>query len=338
MLVQEEHIKKLEREILAEQHARQQMEVRYAQDREEAETRINEAVHQMDQTSLNMQMAVAAKTAAEGKCAQLVDQKKLLVKEVKQQRKKIEEMTEQMNALRISYQQLQNQISIPPSPSRQSSSDGGVSRSGSMSLLRTIGGAALHHTSDDSDDEIDPNHGTQGSRSPSVASTTSHDNASGVPEHSPSNLLRTMFASIDHTHTTVKNNSNPLISPDDDMLRPSEESSQAHGIAEGDIGNANPNTMMYDGPDAFENEIAVVEDNSQKEQDKTEDSRAGKLICFRCDGTVEGPKYSTCKCAIPALNREQYEADMESEESAGKKVGNLFKSIGRRASFMAGLK
>ena len=27
-------------------------------------------------------------------------------------------------------------------------------------------------------------------------------------------------------------------------------------------------------------------------------------ICLRCHGTVEGPKYSTCKCKIPAMTPE----------------------------------
>lgn len=51
-----------------------------------------------------------------------------------------------------------------------------------------------------------------------------------------------------------------------------------------------PNPSSY-----FENPLS---DNDNSQPDGTID----KLICLKCDGTVAGPKYSTCKCAIPGNN------------------------------------
>jgi hypothetical protein len=41
----------------------------------------------------------------------------------------------------------------------------------------------------------------------------------------------------------------------------------------------------------------------------SETERPAKLTCYRCNGSVEGPKYSTCKCAIPALSPEEASAE-----------------------------
>jgi hypothetical protein len=71
----------------------------------------------------------------------------------------------------------------------------------------------------------------------------------------------------------------------------------------------------------------------------------GKPTCFRCGGTVEGPKYSTCKCAIPALSPLTDE-EMEKEEHGIQALKGFFKkstskagdfaSVARRKSMAVG--
>lgn len=41
---------------------------------------------------------------------------------------------------------------------------------------------------------------------------------------------------------------------------------------------------------------------SEENNHSSSAERSNVLRCLRCDGTVEGPKYSTCKCKIPAFS------------------------------------
>jgi myosin heavy subunit len=85
----EEFLKKMENE----QIARKNLEALILKERKEAEKKVKEAEAQIDNITLNFQMAVAAKTSTETKVNTLNDQKKLLVKEVKQLRKRVDELS-----------------------------------------------------------------------------------------------------------------------------------------------------------------------------------------------------------------------------------------------------
>lgn len=57
------------------------------------------------------------------------------------------------------------------------------------------------------------------------------------------------------------------------------------------------------------------------------DRHLSKLTCFRCNGSVEGPKYSTCKCAIPALSQEEVaNSPVPNVGIMGYLAGGMFKS------------
>eukprot|EP01038_Epipyxis_sp_PR26KG_P012852 gene12852-17227_t len=58
--------------------------------------------------------------------------------------------------------------------------------------------------------------------------------------------------------------------------------------------------------------------------DKDRLPAAMRMKCLRCDGTVEGPRYSTCRCPTPALNPESLASE---KESVGM-LGGLFSSAG----------
>lgn len=94
----EEFMKKVE----TEQLARKNLEALILKERKEAEKKVKEAEAQIDNISMNFQMAVASKTTAESKVNALTEQKKVLVKEVKQLRKRQEELqasNDEMKAL-----------------------------------------------------------------------------------------------------------------------------------------------------------------------------------------------------------------------------------------------
>ncbi len=85
----EEFLKKMENEQLA----RKNLEALILKERKESEKKVKEAEAQIDNITLNFQMAVAAKTTSETKANTLNEQKKLLVKEVKQLRKRVDELS-----------------------------------------------------------------------------------------------------------------------------------------------------------------------------------------------------------------------------------------------------
>jgi regulator of replication initiation timing len=93
----EDFLKKMENE----QIARKNLEALILKERKENERKIKEAEAQNDNITLNFQMAVAAKTSSETKLTTLTDQKKLLVKEVKQLRKKLEELTTNNEEMKV---------------------------------------------------------------------------------------------------------------------------------------------------------------------------------------------------------------------------------------------
>jgi hypothetical protein len=58
---------------------------------------------------------------------------------------------------------------------------------------------------------------------------------------------------------------------------------------------------------------------------------AMRLHCLRCKGTVEGPKFSTCKCSTPALTPDELSSDRLSSLT-GMLRGSIFKSSNSGAS------
>jgi len=61
-----------------------------------------------------------------------------------------------------------------------------------------------------------------------------------------------------------------------------------------------------------------------------------RLTCLRCQGSVEGPKHSTCKCSVPALKKEDLGAqDEPSTTSAGAGMFSGMSGIMRRMSNLA---
>jgi hypothetical protein len=49
--------------------------------------------------------------------------------------------------------------------------------------------------------------------------------------------------------------------------------------------------------------------------------------CLRCNGKVEGPKYSTCTCAVPAMNQADLEADAAAGNTGSRLLGMLSTSM-----------
>jgi hypothetical protein len=99
------------------------------------------------------------------------------------------------------------------------------------------------------------------------------------------------------------------------------------------------------GKSFFASPAAVEDEDSNDERLPS----AMRLQCLRCKGTVEGPKFSTCKCAIPALTPDDLGhshggaftmlSGMFSKSSsvAGGLAGGLMKATAVTASSVTGL-
>lgn len=96
----------LSKKIENEQVARKNLEALILKERKEAEKRIKESEAQLDNITMNFQMAVASKSSAEAKNNTLNDQKKVLVKEVKQLRKKLDDANVSIDELKVVNEKL----------------------------------------------------------------------------------------------------------------------------------------------------------------------------------------------------------------------------------------
>jgi len=352
----EERVGRLDEQVLSEQHARKQMELRCLQEKKEAERQVREALAQMEQTQLDMSMAVAAKAAAESKAAQLSEQKKVLVKEVKQGRKKNEELNDTISALKATIVAQQAQLNIM----QVTSGGGGSGENSARASFRALtpvdvesGRVGADAKDSDDEEEVDGESSPSpvGKRASSRVSRSSpvigsaHSSATDLASSSPpppnypspppeedagsvpaTSYLGSMFG----TATTIKNNAQPLL--DDAMFRSSMDGTEARGAFAGTSG-AGSEGSDFSGQNQ---PTGVGAEGAAPEAEEF------KLRCLRCKGTVEGPKYSTCKCAIPAMCLEDI-GDEEPMANGGtgavdnmmKATGSFMTNVGRRASILA---
>ena len=93
-------IERLEERLREEVRHREELEHQLHQEQQEAERRIAQCAGEVDLANMNFQVAVTSRTATESKNAKLKDEKKVLVKEVKQLRKRLDDNDEAMAMLK----------------------------------------------------------------------------------------------------------------------------------------------------------------------------------------------------------------------------------------------
>jgi hypothetical protein len=84
-------------------------------------------------------------------------------------------------------------------------------------------------------------------------------------------------------------------------------------------------------PSSPNDHTASQADTSTEGGRLTSSSAAPAPLCYRCGGTVEGPKYSTCKCEIPQMTPlveespmiDQFKGLFSKGKNAAKKAGNV---------------
>lgn len=86
-------------------------------------------------------------------------------------------------------------------------------------------------------------------------------------------------------------------------------------------------------PTSVKLETGISQDNPPETESIARTTSAAKPICYRCGGTVEGPKYSTCKCDIPQMTPiveesaiDQFKGLFSKGKNAAKKAGSAVTS------------
>jgi hypothetical protein len=290
----EERIKAIEKQLLLEQQARKNVENLLQSEKKEAEVRIRNALLETEKASLNMQMAVASKSASDEKIQNLNEEKKILVKEVKQLRKKLETSNETIENLKA----LNDRLTISSATLQEQQSQPAVFiKSKEDIIIPDIIIPDFNKVIDNEqdDDEIEDS-GAQASERCSWEMPASSLKQLGWLSPEQLNLIegrrqmeandiqpevntnkgKSFLSSMFHKDTSNSSVVGDLLGLNDGKYLPDKQSSSS--------------SSSY-----FENPLS---DNEYAQPDTTID----KLICLRCDGTVAGPKYSTCKCSIPGIN------------------------------------
>lgn len=281
----EERITAIEKQLALEQQARKNLENLLQSEKKEAEVRIRDAILESEKATLNMQMAVAAKIANDDKTSSLLEEKKVLVKEVKQLRKKLEtsnEMIENLKALNdrlmissaASYQENQNQANTTVS-----------SKSDNLPDIEKVIDNSNNNSSNNDYDNDDDDNNTHPSERCSWEMPASSLKQLGWLSPEQLNLVegRSQAEAQDPQPDTNTNKKQSFLS----SMFPKDAVGDLLGLSDGKylpekVQDKSSSSSYFDNPLA-DNEERIID----------------KLVCLRCEGLVAGPKYSTCKCSIP---------------------------------------
>lgn len=289
----EERIKAIEKQLLLEQQARKNVENLLQSEKKEAEVRIRNALLETEKASLNMQMAVASKSANDDKILNLNEEKKILVKEVKQLRKKLEASNETIENLKA----LNDRLTISSKLQEQQNQETVFSKPKEDIGIPNIPDINNVIDNEQDDEDEDGDNGVHPSERCSWEMPASSLKQLGWLSPEQLNLIegrRQMEANDIQPEVSASKGKSFLSS----MFQKDTVSNSSSVV--GDLLGLNdgkniPEKQSPSSSSYFENPLS---DNENNQPDTTID----KLICLRCDGTVAGPKYSTCKCSIPGTN------------------------------------
>lgn len=392
-----QRISSLENEVSNEQQARKGVEDILSHLRSELEQRKTETIIELEKAGMNIQIAVNAKTIAEKKAATLSDQKKLLVKEVKQLRSKVDQSQDTINQLKSLNDRLTsalatiNESSGVNTPTSMHSTTGlslgaissmgdlfyrddnnksptssTTSKSESMSpsagtVIHEDGKETDNHNSDGQD--IKTNAEPQAWEAPQQDLTdyewlsdeqrqllekrneshlSSNIQEYNVSTTSETPILSSLLSPVTFLTGTTANSSTISPHPRKENNRKERKmSDQFMAIFQHDKSNNTP-ILQIDDEEVDSTSKTARSIHSERvipEVDSSapvvEDDRAPtsmRLHCLRCHGTVEGPKYSTCKCLVPALTPD----DLGSTTSSGPSIIGIFSKGVESAGGLAG--
>jgi hypothetical protein len=309
----EQSNEKLERRLATESVTLESVERRLSQEREDAEIRYRDVHAQLEDASASLQAAVSEKQDGQEKVAGLNSQKKLLIKEVKSLRKKDEESVASMHSLEKQLYTLQkdnerlvqeNKKLLEQIPtSTEENIDFPLSSDSSLATAAVAAAEA----------EAEAEAGSEAEAEVEVeAAAATGGVGRGVGAEEPEKSLggevngTTAEATVDQKQAPPKRGS--IVATLGSVFKFSGKAAETDSRA------------------AAISDIETISEpltGSDEDGQRPEGADEGFVLsCYRCGGTVEGPKYSTCKCAEPALTPE----DVTSKPSP-KMSDKLFSSM-----------
>jgi len=122
--------------------------------------------------------------------------------------------------------------------------------------------------------------------------------------------------------------SSPIVSPTHSQPAASSSSSSSFGLLSS-MFSGTTSSSASKSKDAGSRRPELHAD----EEDSGRFPSAMRLTCLRCSGSVEGPKFSTCKCKVPALNPQ----DLQQHGSTGGRLqGLMYSSVTGGMTSVAG--
>lgn len=361
-------LQEAERRIEQEQQGRRNLEAVIIKDRREAERRVHDIETQIETVNMNFQMAVAGKMSMESKNSTLLEQKKLLVTEVKKLRRKVDDSASNMEdlkalndklsaaALALQQQLRDAQEKIDSQAAALAANANGKVRSESMS--------SESRDSDFTREQVDEllafndrmlaNLAAGGSASPGEGekpSSVEEGEDRAHEEHASWDLPQTSMKDMEwisdeqnklmqqrlaandgqgvspaafrhHAgspvqtaeaeHAGRRSSMSMLMgmtkaigmsseAPTGPHAAPQKRSSMFSSILGGGDDSKSETSSHHSSGSFFS---PFSSQSAHAAEPVTPEDRmpsAYRMNCLRCQGTVEGPKYSTCKCATPAL-------------------------------------
>ena len=283
----EERISAIEKQLVLEQQARKNLENLLQSEKKEAEARIRDAILESEKANLNMQMAVAAKITNDDKISSLHDEKKVLVKEVKQLRKKLESSNQTIENLKGLNDRLM------------------ISSAASFQENQNLANAIVSSKSDnlpDIEKVIDNSNNIRDNDDDGEDDNNIHPSERCSWEMPASSLKQLGWLSPEQLNLVEGRRQveaqGPPPQPDNNTnKRQSFLSSMFPKDAVVDLLGLNDGKKL---PEKGQDR-QVSSNYFDNPLEEIEERLIDRLVCLRCEGLVAGPKYSTCKCSIPGI-------------------------------------
>jgi myosin heavy subunit len=310
----DQKIENYENQIENEKAEKKRIEVALLQENDSVSKQLREAQHEVDKANLNLQLVMTEKSNLENKLSTISEQKKILIKEVKLLRSKVEQLSKVKAETKSDevYSQLRDNcpsvdIEYPETVTFSSNDNLNkeASAGGNSSSVYTDDAAKIEtHTKTTHDDEKDW-------EIPAAVALQS------IPWLSPEqrSLVEDRVKSIPQ-HDINAAASAPSVSGErrTSFSMMGSLFSQSYTTN----GTSSTSTVVHNESTASSSELNTFFDSPLASGVESEASVQVKSVlkCLRCDGTVEGPKYSTCKCKIPALTPEELESSSNSKRNS----------------------
>lgn len=260
------------------------------------------------------------KSGLEGKYHAVSEQKKILIKEVKGLRKKVDEKDERNNQLAElndkltqRLQELQQQMENMEYDGIKNDVANLLQESNQFKMAQSESAASLESAQEDDSKSDTEKVGTTLEPSEDAVDPSVMKNLTWMSNEQRELLERSSKQSKDESSpmlskfTSLFKSDRPTLSPSPTAQFSSEEVLQS---PEKRLSDETTNSSEYVHPG----------------------TNIGALKCYRCGGSVEGPKYSTCKCAIPQLTEEKPSSFLTGMMSKSKSAAGGISSGFRRMS------